>query len=293
MTILLDDLEAPLETLPFEFHAQPFTRAAETAARLAKMAATTGYVPDASVDQLEQGDEGMVVYAVQRALNATMAHVENRIVADRAYGKSTADAVKAFQERKTLDADGVFGALTSRTMAVALEPKVGALIPAGMLRGLVEGESGGLIGAVNTMVAGGRDVSYCQRRVYEGDYWNQDVVSRAFDPRYQMGLFAARLRDRKDVYFARPAVQTHEWAWRLACLYHNYPSLADKVATYGVEGLSSYYTTPQPWVEAIGAHMDDGTPVRTPLGWGKFYSLGAPEYHHVGRMVEFVTKWIP
>jgi hypothetical protein len=301
-------VRAPLERLPFVVAGPPgYAELAASDFKLAELAADASavrnrrgiwdapeiLVPASSVYQLERSDHGVVVYAAQRALNATIARPENRIAADRVYGLETVAAVEAFQERKGLSVDGKFGPLTSRAMAVALEPKVKALVPAGLVRGLVEGESGGLIGAINASVPGGRDCSYCQRRVLENAYADDEVVRRAFDPRYQMNLFASRLRERKDAYLARPLVTSHEWAWRCSTLNHNYPALAEKITTVGVGGLSSYYTSPQPWVQAIGARMADGTPVQTPLGWGKFYALGAPEHDHPGVMVKYVSTWIP
>ena len=284
----IDLSQAPIRTLPFEFWEEPVGARAEVSARIA----VTG-VPSSTQYEVEHGDSGPVVFAVQKALNATSLKDENKIAVDREYGDATELAVKRFQEKKDLYVDGVFGQGSSLAMSLALYPKVrSATIPNGLLRGLVTGESGALIGAINNSVAGGRDVSYCQRRIYESDYNSPDVVERAFDPLYQMNLFASRLRSRKDAYLARSAVDTHEWAWRLSTLYHNYPYAADKIATVGVNGLSSYWFTPQSWVQAIGAHMDDGTAVQTPLGWCKFYALGAPEYDHKGRMVQFVSDWI-
>ncbi len=251
-----------------------------------------GHVPDSTVYEVERGDSGVVVYAIQKSLNATSV-TANKIVVDTAYGDQTVERVKAFQDKKGLFVDGKFGPKTSEAMAIALFPKIrSTTIPDGLLRGLVEGESGNLIGAVNTSVAGGIDCSYCQRRVYDEDYNNLDVCFRAFDPLYQMNLFANRLRSRKEVYDGRAAVKNDETAWRLSTLYHNYPYAAEKISQVGVNGLSAYWSSPQDWVENIGAKMDDGTPVRTPLGWCKYYSLGAPEYNHKGKMVKYVTQWI-
>jgi hypothetical protein len=251
-------------------------------------------IPSETVYSSENGDAGVVVYAIQKALNATALKPENKIVVDSAYGDSTEEAVRRFQVKKGIDDDGKFGPETSATMAAALEPKVrSSVIPPGLLRGLIEGESGNLIGAVNWSVAGGVDCSYCQRRVYDEHYNDLEVVRRAFDPLYQMSLFANRLRDRHDAYYGWTHVKTHEWAWRLATLYHNWPYAASKIASVGYGGLSSYWFTPAAWVVNIGASMDNGTPVQTPLGWAKFYSLGAPEYDHKGKMVKYVQQWIP
>jgi hypothetical protein len=246
-------------------------------------------IPPSTVYEVERDDTGIVVWAVQKALNATAAKPENKIPVDSDFGEATLEAVKRFQAKKGLVQDGVFGAASSKEMARVLAERATTPIPQGLLRGLIEGESGNLIGAVNHTVAGGVDCSYCQRRVYDEDYDDLAVVRRAFDPLYQINLFASRLKGRFDVYRGRG--QVVERAWRLATLYHNYPYAADQYSLG--RWPNSYALSPQQWVINIGAEMADGTPIQTPHGWCSHYSLGDRAYNDPGTMTKYVVDWTP
>lgn len=246
-------------------------------------------VPAKTVYLVEDGDRGMVVWAVQRALNsAGLAVIE-----DGVFGDETEQTVRRFQSATSLAVDGRFGPATSAKMATILERRVRVVVPGGLIRGVVKAESGDLIGAVNHSVVGGIDCSYTQRRVYASDYSSEAVVRRAFDGLYQMNLLGRSLRERHDTFFGRAGARTHERAWRLATLNHNYPSAADKISRGGAGSLSSYWTTPQEWVVVIGAKFADGVPVRTPLEWCQYYALWAPSHNHVGVTTQFVTSWTP
>lgn len=244
-------------------------------------------VPASSVYSVEEEDEGVVVFAVQKALNASALKPENRITVDSVFGAETTEAVLRFQTKKGLFEDGIFGPACSEAMALALFPKVKTVVPDGLLRGLVEGESGNLIGAVNWSVAGGVDCSYCQRRVLDADLGDPEVVRRAFDPLYQMQLFATRLRERFDAYL--PMVSNRERAWRIATLVHNYPYAAQQYALG--RWPSAYALAPQSWVIDIGARFPDGAQVQTPDDWCRHYSLGAPAHDDPGTMTKYVTAW--
>lgn len=241
--------------------------------------------PSATDYTVQRGDEGVVPWAVQRALS----EIGITTVQDGVYGPETIRNVKSLQANQALASDGKFGPETSREVARLLEGKIVFAGPDGLIRGVVEAESGGLIGAVNTMVAGGIDCGYTQRRVLEADYGNEDAVKRAFDGYYQMQLLANRLQSRHDAFFGQTGARTHLKAWRLATLDHNYPAAAQKIAQVGVGGLSSYYTTPQKWVEAIGARFPDDVPVRTPLEWCQHYALAAPAHGDPGTTWRFVV----
>ena len=247
-------------------------------------------IPTETRYSFKKDDRGVVVWAIQRSLN----HWGTTLVEDGVYGPKTKFAVSNFQITAGLFKDGVFGPASSRQMAHALEGLVEhrlPVVPSGILRGMVEGESGNLIGAVNWSVAGGVDCGYLQRRVYESSYKQGAVIRRAFDGYYQIGLLVIQLAERHKAFLERVGAKTHEKAWRLAILNHNYPSGADKISRYGIEGLSDYWTTPQEWVSNIGAKFPDGVPIRTPLEWCQHYSLGNSEHNDPGFMARFVTQW--
>ena len=241
------------------------------------------WVPSHTIFSSEEGDKGIVVYAIQQALNDTGAN----LTTDSVFGGTTVEAVKRFQGKRRLVADGVFGPKSSKSMALALIPKVETSAPKGLIRGLVEGESGNHIGAVNWSVPGGVDCSYTQRRVYDAQLTDRTVVERAFDPLYQLGLFNHRLKDRFASFL--PRVENRERAWRLAVLTHNYPYAAEQYA----EGTwpSVYALNPQPWVKNIGARFPDGVAVETPHDWCRHYSLSAPEHNDPGTMTKYVKEW--
>ncbi len=247
-------------------------------------------IPAETASTVERGDRGTVVWAVQRALNER-GNLLQQLVEDGIYGERTQKVVEAFQARIGIVVDGRFGPRTSTQLIILLINKAGMAVPDGLIRGVVAGESGYLIGAVNHSVAGGVDCSYLQRRVYEADYSNLEVVHRAFDPVYQVKLLGRALIDRHGAFYGRPGAQTHQTAWRLAALNHNYPSAADKISRSGIGGLSPYWTTPQSWVQGIGAKFPDGAPVETPLEWCEFYALGNVSHDAPGNVTRFVTDW--
>lgn len=249
-------------------------------------------IPTSTVYTLERGDRGVVVWAVQRGLNDVgRASTSPPISEDGVFGDETFKAVGDFQSSTGLVRDGRFGPKTSAKMAIVLSQFVSVAVPRGLLRGILSAESGNLIGAVNASVAGGIDCGYAQRRVYESDYGNEAVVRRAFDGLYQMNLLASSLLGRHNAFFGRPGARTHERAWRLATLNHNYPYAADKISREGTGSLSSYWTSPQNWVISIGAKFPDSAPVRTPLEWCQYYALGSTAHNAPGVTTQFVTSW--
>lgn len=283
--LCVSGVETPLQTLPYRVYEQE--AASRRALSLTPSEATAGLVPTATVYVQREGDRGTVVWAIQRALNDVGAQIGE----DGVYGPQTKAAVGDFQVSEGLSKDGIFGPSTSTALAVRLTRADPTPIPAGLLRGVVMGESNGYIGAVNTSTPGGTDCSYCQRRVYSADYGDVATVHRAFDGEYQIGLLARSIKSRHDAWYGQAGAKTHEQAWRLGTLNHNYPSGAQLIASVGVNNLSSYWTTPQTWVDAIQAKFPDGHPVRTPLDWCKHYSLSAPEHNDPGMMTRYVTDW--
>jgi hypothetical protein len=249
-------------------------------------------IPSSTTYTVKRGDRGVVVWAIQRGLNDVgRASTSSPLQEDGVYGGETFKVVGNFQGSTGLKRDGRFGPKTSEKLGVVLSQFVSVAVPRGLLQGVINAESGNLIGAVNASVPGGIDCGYTQRRVLEADYGNEAAVRRAFDGLYQMNLLARSLRERHDAFFGRPGARNHERAWRLATLNHNYPYAADLISHNGVGSLTSYWTTPQDWVGAIGAKFTDGDSVRTPLEWCQFYALGASSHGHPGVTTQFVTNW--
>jgi hypothetical protein len=239
----------------------------------------------------QKRSKGIVVFAIQRALNDVMAA---GLSEDGHYGSRTEGWAATFQEDHNLYADGIFGPASSQQMARNLEALVTVVLPERLIEGFVEGESGGHIGAVNWSVAGGVDCSYLQRRVLDGS--DEKTKERAFDGRYQFTLMARTTRDRYRAFFERRSdhstqidyIQSgNERSWRLAALAHNWPYAADRLS-WG-HHISS---APAPWVPD-GTTFQDGTYVKTFWDWARYYALGAPEHNHRGSVTRFVTDWSP
>ena len=247
-------------------------------------------IPKQTKYSFKKGNRGVVPWAIQRSLN----HAGHRLVEDGVYGPQTKRAVMNFQRRFGLYVDGVFGPASSSALAAHLgglaEERL-PVVPKGILKGMVEGESGNLIGAVNWSTAGGVDCGYLQRRVYESAYKQGAVIRRAFDGYYQMGLLVIQLNERHKTFLERPGAKIHERAWRLAILNHNYPYAADLISRVGIGGLSSYWTSAQQWVINIGVKFPDGLPIYTPLEWCQKYSLGNREHNEPGFMARYVSNW--
>ena len=249
-------------------------------------------IPKTTPYEIKRRERGAKVWAVQRALNSLQ---YGPLAEDGVYGVQTENAVIVLQITKVLFQDGVFGPQSSKSVAAEIAAAVTDEIPGlppHLLRGIVEGESGNLIAAVNWNVPGGVDCGYCQRRVVESDYGNQKAIKRAFDSRYQIKLLASGLQSRHDSFSGKTGAKTDEDAWRLATLAHNYPSAAERIVADGISGLSSYYTSPQNWVIAIGGSngplkFPDGDPITSPLDWCQHYSLGNPAHQEPGMMTKY------
>lgn len=240
-------------------------------------------IPSSTQYSFKSGDSGTGVWAIQRVLNSF--NLGYNLVEDGSYGTHTKDAVTNYQSRAGILADGVVGPGTQQQFVRSVELRLTTTIQSGIMRSLVEGESGNLIAAVNHSIPGGTDCGFVQRRVYEADYSNDAVIKQAFDSLYQVNLTASNFRTRYLKYRGYPAVvnrvDREEYAWRLAVLYHNWPYGADRLAN-GYE-LS---TKTASWVP-VGAKFSDGEAVKTYRDWAAFYSMGSKTHDHIGQMVKY------
>lgn len=254
-------------------------------------------IPSATVYSVREKDAGLVVYALQKALNH-FAMPDHKIATDGTFGKSTTWATRFFQGTFFMEVDGVAGPATSAQLCELLcaEQEVNHELPDKILLSKVRYESSETLGAVNWSKAGGVDCCFTQRRVVEADYHNAPVVERAWDPPYQAELSGSRVRELHDLNLKFGSkIRRDETAWRVAVLAHNYPTLADQIRRVGFKGLSSYYTTPQDWTifydkngRPFRLKFPDGHEVATPLEWGQRYALGNPGHNEPGQAVKLV-----
>lgn len=224
---------------------------------------------------LKKGLQGHDVWALQINLHAAGFAVSM----DGVFGMQTKTAVQRFQDDRKLSDDGVAGILTQRSLALKLIEPVQdhEKTPHGLIRGIVEGESGWVVGATNWSVAGGVDCGWAQRRVYEQDY-DETHFERAFNGKVQFGILAQNLRGKKKEYFGRKGATTHKRAWELAVLYHNWPAAAGRLS----QGLSIYFDASKDhryaqWVASIGVKG-----VTSPAQWADYY---------VDSKTQYVTTW--
>ena len=257
----------------------------------------TWTIPTTIPYTIKQGNNGIHVWSLQKALTARGVAVG----ADGDFGPATLTAVKAWQKAKGLTADGIAGPATQKSLVQTTVDARSAQAPRPpdkLLYGFAEGEGGWYLAAVNWSVPGGVDCGAFQRRVYVEDYGDDAVVERAFNTSYQCDLLADALVDRFQAFLPRAGTKdgtgglsANEKAWRLAALYHNYPSGADTLSKTPVKQLSAYWSSPQTWVTSVGYKFSDGKPVRTPLDWCELYAGVLGNYK--GNITKYVADWTP
>lgn len=247
-----------------------------------------GLIPTTIDYTLKEGDNGIVVFAVQRACNK----LGIVCAEDMAFGPATSKAVQTLQRRLGVTSDGICGPGTQAALATYLANVQEAEhnLPKNLLASVIAYESGGYLGAVNWSVEGGVDCGITQRRVYDEDYGDTAVIKRAFDAAYQVNLSGGSFAELQQIFLSRPGCGgSKELSWRLGVLNHNYPTLADRISRVGISGLTSYYLTAQSWVTDNGLKFPDGAPIRTPLEWGQRYALGNSAHREPGQAVKGVN----
>ena len=221
---------------------------------------------------LKRGMVGHEVYVLQVLLN-DLTTGKAKLGEDGHFGAKTESKVRGLQKTERITQDGIAGLDTQRRLALRALKKAEAVakLPTGLLRGIMENESGYVVGSANWSVPGGVDVALMQERVYTADYGD------AARWREAMGLggvidAARTLREAYDRLHGLPGATTAKRAWELAALNHNYPYGADQIARG--HGLS---TAPKAWVQAIRVPGVD-----SPAEWAEFY---------IGKVTPYVKDW--
>jgi len=213
---------------------------------------------------LVEGLDGYDVYALQKAVGETP---------DGAFGPATAGTVRAFQRKHQLADDAIAGPATQRQIAQGLIWPVQARLgtPPGLARGIVEGESGFLLGQHTAVYANGtRDVGLVQENVSP----TAQNLSRAFDGAGSIARTMGVLVDRQKRYLPMRGVAGDDRkAWRYAVLAHNWPAAAEQFAlgtvsswSYVSRGARYRMDAPAPWIREIGV-----AGVETGYEWSEHY----------------------
>lgn len=233
--------------------------------------------------QLVKGDEGWPVYGLQTGLDA----LGYSLAFDGDFGPATDDAVRKFQKDNYLGSDGVAGHNTQARIISLLDVKTHLRhpkLPAGLLRGFAETESGNNLGAVNWSVSGGVDCGIVQVRCY-GPPYVMDELRSAYNPYVSFERIAVTFQGRVMSLRGMPyaSKQSLHFAQRCAALAWNWPYAAEQ---YAMHGRLPNPTKQAEW--AKGIKFPDGIAVKTWRDWAQFYALGGP--HGEGKVTRYV-KW--
>ena len=264
---------------------------------------------------------GWIVWSVQRAINRmsytadVVSGVPTPIAEDGTYGMQTSDAIEVIQRLFgiTHSKFGTCDAPTQRHIIKFFsgDHKKSPLVyramykdlPDNLLYSVCEGESAYTLGCISWNVNDqgekeSADLGPYQDSVMMSEF-NDKRVQHAFDVRVQTAEVAAKLYGHYKIYLPQAGCAgSVEKAWRLAALYHNWPVGADRLASTLVENLPPSWFEDADWVLGIGGpsgpvRLKDGTEVRTPYDWARFYSLGWPEHNWPGSVTKHVTAWQP
>lgn len=241
--------------------------------------------PTVTKGTFKRGDIHLGVWALQRFLNVVYEGKLAMMVEDGWFGQRTEDGIRKYQADTDAIVDGVVGPQTQSRMvrSCIVRAPFGMWLPRGLLEGIVDGESGGYIMAVNASVPGGLDLGFTQRRVY-GPPFNESLVKAAADPIANISLSVTNenlsgLYDRFQFYKTKPAkTKGPEYVWRLAALAHNWPWAASQLAN----NIPLSSTKEAGWVPASVRWPDDGTPVNTYAEWAAFYAMGSSAHSWPG-----------
>lgn len=241
---------------------------------------------------LRKGMSGHEVYALQLNLNRVRAQA---LVVDGAFGPLSEAAVKEFQRQEQITIDGIAGLQTQRYLALAiLRPiQLSYFVPAGLLRGVIEGETAFAVGAVNWQSPGGVDCGWAQARVYEKDYIYPQKFEDAFDGKISLARLARNLVDKQKEYLGDPGAQTNQRAWELALLFWNWQTAAENYA----KGLKDWTYT-DVWYDS-GTKYTQQVKMSEPANW--IARIGIPNVltghewcaSYIFTKTHYVKDWTP
>jgi hypothetical protein len=236
--------------------------------------------PRSTKTSFRKGDIHLGVWSIQRLLNTVY---DAQLVEDGWFGNGTEFRVRQYQADTGAVSDGIVGPQTQSRMvrSCIVRAPHGKELPKGLLEGIIDGESGGYIMAVNSSVPGGLDLGFSQRRVY-GPPFSAAAVAAAADPIGSVSASVSALYTRKLEYSKKPAASKGtEYLWRLAALAHNWPWAASQLANNTPLSKTKEAT----WVP-VSVRFPDGADVHSYADWAAYYAMGSAAHNWAG----YVTK---
>lgn len=230
---------------------------------------------------LKEGMSGWDVWALQVSLNSL--HIAPILTEDGTFGSATTGSIRSAQNVFRIISDGIAGPMTQNSICnLASSRAEKGRTPAGLLKGICLGESGGIISATTALYGdNGRDY---------GPFQDHLVNPTQAELRDAYNVSAAAVNTRGQVvsgyqfYHGQAGALEVEKAWRLAVLQHNWPAASDQIAaghgdtwTYQSGGHSYKLADPAPWIQNIGVPG-----VTTGWQWCKFY---------IDSKITYVTNW--
>ena len=152
----------------------------------------TGY----DIRPMKEGDSGWDVFALQTGLNE---YADPAIVEDGFFGPRTTTAVRRFQKNRELDADGIAGGLTQRSIASGIAPEITEkfVLPRNQLKGTLESESGFYLGNHTRQYADGSwDLGVAQLN----DKHKGVTFGEAFDVKFAINELGRTIRANFNTY---------------------------------------------------------------------------------------------
>lgn len=242
------------------------------------------------------------VYALQLSLSQINPDLGVNF-ADGYFGERTEQAVKSYQSRRNLTADGIAGPATQKRVIVGWKNTAEntVAVKEGLLDGFCESEGGWLLAPVNWTVAGGVDVGAVQNRVYDlsgTDSWpltggipsewllatvvfDPNKVAAALDSKARILDLGKDLLSRRTAYYKGtnssgaviyPYTKGNDRrSWEMAALYHNWPYAANLIARGG-----QLSDKEAPWIPQ--SLKDQG--INTYADWADYY---------VGKVTQYVV----
>lgn len=203
----------------------------------------------------KEGMTGWDVWALQTNLKRLGPSTAG-LVLDGEFGPETRNAVLLHQKNRKLIQDGIAGIATQMSLCVTLSKSAEARanLPVGLLRGLIEGESGFAVACYSPHPSdSGFDLGPFQDSIEPSAIGNQTRYKRAFDVQLMATDTANKIRRQFDEYVK---FVHNKRAWELAVLYHNWPAAADNLAKIGRIYKNQSQDEPQQWIiDASGGRL--------------------------------------